>query len=90
MNPNARTSTSCDHCGSTIRPVERGDALAVRVSRAAYACDKCHCSWDSRMNLVRKGPYCPVYGREDLRSAVNRIVQWLLEQGDAQPVSARP
>ena len=84
MNQNANTCVSCDHCGGTVRSVERGNA---RVNRPAYACDTCRCSWDSRMNLYRMGQYCPVHGREALRSAVNRIVQWLLEQGDAQPVS---
>ena len=84
MNQNANNFSHCDHCAGTLRWIVQEDE---RAKRPAYVCNACGCTWDSGMALVRMGQRCPVHGREALRSAVLRIVQWLLEQGDAQPAS---
>jgi hypothetical protein len=72
----------CDHCGGNI---SSGSGDNGRADGGAFSCCVCGCSWNTDMILTHKGHSCPVHGKEAVRTAVRRIVQFLADQRDTRP-----
>jgi hypothetical protein len=76
----------CRHCGGVIQALAEPQ---TPDGNRLYACDRCGCHWRQDRILTHKGTQCPVHGRTAARSAVVRIIGWLVAQEERRPTPAQ-